>query len=59
MNLLETKLVDVTNSALDNGSQDNGPHKPELVISESLRFAYDTFLSNKVRFMLTARGRTW
>ena len=56
MNLLETKLVDVTNSALDNGSQDNGPHKPELVISESLRFAYDTFLTNRVRFLLTALG---
>src|SRR5208282_5035060 len=51
VNLLHTKLVDVTNSALD-----NGPHKPELVISESLRFAYDTFLSNKVRFLLTALG---
>jgi len=48
--------VDVTNSALDNGSQDNGPHKPELVISESLRFAYDTFLTNRVRFLLTALG---
>jgi len=48
--------VDVTNSALDNGSLNDGPHKPELVISESLRFAYDTFLSNKVRFLLTALG---
>jgi len=56
VNLLETKLVDVTNSALDNGRQDNGPHKPELVISESLRFAYDTFLTNRVRFLLTALG---
>jgi putative ABC transport system permease protein len=26
------------------------------VLGESLRFAYDTFLSNKVRFMLTALG---
>ena len=48
--------MDVTNSALDNGSQDNGPRKPELVIGESLRFAYDTFLTNKVRFLLTALG---
>ncbi len=40
MNLLETKFVDVTNSALD-----NGPRKPDLVIGESLRFAYDTFLT--------------
>ena len=56
MSLLDTKLVDVTNSALDNGSLNDGPHKPELVISESLRFAYDTFLSNKVRFLLTALG---
>jgi len=43
--------VVVTNSALD-----NGPRKPELVIGESLRFAYDTFLTNKVRFLLTALG---
>ncbi len=56
MNLLDTKLVDVTNSALDNGSQDNGPRKPELVFAESLRFAYDTFLTNRVRFLLTALG---
>ena len=56
MSLLDTKLEDVTNSALDNSRLDNGPHKPELVISESLRFAYDTFLSNKVRFLLTALG---
>jgi len=48
---LDTKLVDVINSALD-----HGPPKPELVISESLRFAYDTFISNKVRFLLTALG---
>jgi putative ABC transport system permease protein len=53
VSLLDTKLVDVTNSALD-----NGPRKPELVISESLRFAYDTFLTNKVRFLLTALGIT-
>ncbi|MGA2360787.1 MAG: ABC transporter permease [Terriglobales bacterium] len=56
MNLLGTKLVDVTNPALDNGRLNNGPRKPELAISESLRFAYDTFLSNKVRFLLTALG---
>jgi putative ABC transport system permease protein len=56
LSLLDTKLEDVTNSALDNSRLDNGPHKPELVISESLRFAYDTFLSNKVRFLLTALG---
>jgi putative ABC transport system permease protein len=29
---------------------------PDWVLGESLRFAYDTFLSNKVRFMLTALG---
>lgn len=51
MNILDTKVVDVTNSALD-----NEPRKPKLVISESLRFAYDAFLSNKVRFLLTALG---
>jgi putative ABC transport system permease protein len=56
LNLLGTKLVDVTNPALDNGRLNNGPRKPELAISESLRFAYDTFLSNKVRFLLTALG---
>ena len=61
MNLLDTKLVDVTNSALDkgrlnNGRLDHGPRKPELVFAESLRFAYDTFLTNRVRFLLTALG---
>jgi putative ABC transport system permease protein len=35
---------------------DNARRKPELVISEILRFAYDTFLTNKVRFLLTALG---
>ena len=53
--------MDTTNSALDNDRLDNAPlndapHKPELLMSESLRFAYDTFLSNKVRFLLTALG---
>ncbi len=48
--------MDVTNSALDKGSQDSGPRKPELVFAESLRFAYDTFLTNRVRFLLTALG---
>jgi len=61
LNLLDTKLVDVTTSALDkgrldNGRLDNGPRKPELVFAESLRFAYDTFLTNRVRFLLTALG---
>ncbi|MBZ5547693.1 MAG: ABC transporter permease [Acidobacteriia bacterium] len=31
-------------------------HRPRLVLSEILSFAYDTFRSNKVRFMLTALG---
>jgi len=53
VNLLDPNLVDVMTSALD-----NGPRKPKLVISESLRFAYDTYLSNKVRFLLTALGMT-
>ena len=75
---MDTTVVDVTNSARDDGSlnhgsmnqgrpnhgrQDNGQvnnknglRQPELVISESLRFAYDTFLTNKVRFLLTALG---
>src|SRR6201982_667643 len=30
--------------------------KPKLCFSEILSFAYDTFCSNKVRFMLTALG---
>src|SRR5208283_2363209 len=55
LNLLDTKLMDVTNSAL-NGRLDHGPRKPELVFAESLRFAYDTFLTNRVRFLLTALG---
>ncbi len=43
--------MDVTDS-----TPDNVRRKPELVISEILRFAYDTFLTNKVRFLLTALG---
>jgi len=39
-------------------SPDNGRRKPEFVIAESLRFAYDTFAANKVRFLLTALGIT-
>jgi putative ABC transport system permease protein len=31
-------------------------HRPRLVLSEILSFAYDTFRTNKVRFMLTALG---
>ncbi|MGB9237085.1 MAG: ABC transporter permease [Terriglobales bacterium] len=31
-------------------------HKPRLVVSEIVTFAYDTFISNKVRFTLTALG---
>ena len=48
---MDTKLEDVSNSVLDDGRR-----KPDMVFSESLRFAYDTFLSNKVRFLLTALG---
>jgi putative ABC transport system permease protein len=46
------------NGRRDNGQRNNknGLRQPELVISESLRFAYDTFLTNKVRFLLTALG---
>jgi putative ABC transport system permease protein len=31
-------------------------HRPTLVLSEMLSFAYDTFCSNRVRFALTALG---
>jgi len=31
-------------------------HKPRLVLSEIVAFAYDTFISNKIRFALTALG---
>jgi putative ABC transport system permease protein len=41
---------------LDNPAQDSGPQKPKLAMGESLRFAYETFVSNKVRFLLTALG---
>src|SRR3954468_7874549 len=30
--------------------------KPTLVVDEIFRFAYETFCSNKIRFMLTALG---
>jgi len=58
---VDTKLVDVTNSTLKvdreyHDQEYHEPRKPEFVISESLRFAYDTFLTNRVRFLLTALG---
>jgi putative ABC transport system permease protein len=31
-------------------------HRPKLVLSEILNFAYDTFCSNKVKFLLTSLG---
>jgi putative ABC transport system permease protein len=31
-------------------------HRPKLVLSEIFGFAYDTFINNKIRFMLTALG---
>jgi putative ABC transport system permease protein len=36
--------------------RNTGPQKPKLAMGESLRFAYETFVSNKVRFLLTALG---
>jgi len=58
---VDTKLVDVTNSTLKvdreyHDQEYHEPRKPEFVIAESLRFAYDTFLTNRVRFLLTALG---
>ncbi len=35
---------------------DSAAHPPKLVLGEILSFAYETFCSNKVRFMLTALG---
>src|ERR671923_2157067 len=32
------------------------PTRPSLIYSEILSFAYDTFCSNKVRFLLTSLG---
>ena len=68
MSLLDTKSVDATNSVLDNDRLNsdrrnndrlsNAPRTSALLVSESLRFAYDTFLTNKVRFLLTALGIT-
>src|SRR3954447_15206765 len=34
----------------------NGTRRPMLVFEEIMRFAYDTFSTNKVRFALTALG---
>src|SRR5437879_4445262 len=31
-------------------------HRPTLVLSEILNFAYDTFCSNKIKFLLTSLG---
>src|SRR5271157_3971077 len=33
-----------------------GNHPPKLVLGEIISFAYETFISNKVRFALTALG---
>jgi len=41
---------------LENPPPHAGPQKPQLAMGESLRFAYETFVSNKVRFLLTALG---
>ncbi|MFZ0561223.1 MAG: ABC transporter permease [Terriglobales bacterium] len=41
---------------LEHPQQESGPQKPNLAMGESLRFAYETFVSNKVRFLLTALG---
>ncbi|MGA2355926.1 MAG: ABC transporter permease [Terriglobales bacterium] len=45
-----------TRQPLENRPQPHVAEKPELAMGESLRFAYDTFVSNKVRFLLTALG---
>ena len=60
--------MDATNSVLDNDRLNsdrrnndrlsNAPRTSALLVSESLRFAYDTFLTNRVRFLLTALGIT-
>src|SRR3954447_19404275 len=34
----------------------NGTRRPMLVFEEIMRFAYDTFSTNKIRFVLTALG---
>src|SRR3984885_3297879 len=41
---------------VESPSRNTGPQKPKLAMGESLRFAYETFVSNKVRFLLTALG---
>jgi putative ABC transport system permease protein len=38
------------------GADSGRPSKPTLVFEEIMRFAYDTFCTNKVRFVLTALG---
>src|SRR5574338_1509848 len=37
-------------------AESRGANKPTLVFEEIMRFAYDTFCSNKARFLLTALG---
>src|SRR6516164_6348814 len=37
-------------------STTSGTERPQLVFGEIFSFAYDTFCSNKVRFLLTALG---
>src|SRR3954469_4885296 len=38
------------------GAETQRASKPTLVVDEIFRFAYETFCSNKIRFMLTALG---
>lgn len=49
-------LQNTASSSVSDFGREDDWHAPEWVLGESLRFAYDTFLSNKVRFMLTALG---
>jgi putative ABC transport system permease protein len=47
--------VHVTSSAIERRTRNPEPIIGEM-IGETLRFAYDTFLANRVRFLLTALG---
>jgi putative ABC transport system permease protein len=50
MSFLQAKPMEVTHAAIDRG------RRAELTMHESLSFAYDTFRTNKARFLLTALG---
>jgi putative ABC transport system permease protein len=49
-------VASVTTTRAPIDTENGRPSRPTLVFEEIMRFAYDTFCSNKIRFALTALG---